>query len=471
MFEYMKSLKLLFFVLLVSLSPLMAQEKHCATQLSDSQISQLKKIQSQLDGLKGVYKKAGVRYVPIQVHILGNNQGIGYYRVESLLQALCDVNQDFAPTGFRFYMNGPINYINNDELYRGSSDAIWFTAEDYKAPNAVNVFFHGTGNQWCGVYFPGVDVVFVLNRCQGTNATTLTHELGHFFGLPHTFYGWEGGSRPSEADVEKLDGSNCRTAGDGFCDTKADYVADRWGCPLPYQLQDPNGLFFKPDSSIYMSYSSDVCQSRFSEEQQLAMQSDLDLRNIASNSANTDTLQPPSMIFPMASDSNLNPKSIELKWNKVEGAFAYHVQVARFAAWEFLNFEVLTQDTQTLVTTLYGTWPYSWRVKAITRANTCGKFSEEVSFSTKEVLSGIQDIRFENGFKFYPNPVEINRDVQLVSKSNGYLKIFDINGKILHESITNAFEEHIFQIRKSGVFILQFTNESGTYTGKIVCEE
>jgi hypothetical protein len=236
MFESMNQKAFVLILLIIATIPLLAQDKHCATQLSEKQITDLRKFQANLDNLKGVYQKAGVKYVPLQVHIIGNNQGIGYYRIESLLQALCDVNQDFVPTGFRFYMNGPINYINNDDLYKGNSDAIWFTSEDYKAPNAVNVFFHGTGNQWCGVYFPGVDVVFILNRCQGSNATTLTHELGHFFSLPHTFSGWEGGTNPGPGNIEKLDGSNCRNTGDGFCDTKADYVAERWPCPLPYIL-------------------------------------------------------------------------------------------------------------------------------------------------------------------------------------------------------------------------------------------
>ncbi|MFY8021542.1 MAG: zinc-dependent metalloprotease [Bacteroidia bacterium] len=467
----MKPIHLILICLLILSKPVLAQEKHCATVLSDVQIAQLKKFQSKVDELKGVYKKAGIQYVPIQFHITGMNNGVGYFKIESVLQALCDINEDFAPTGFRFYLNGPIKYINNTDLYRGDIETIYNTIEQYKDQDAVNVFFQGTGNQWCGVYFPDVDVVFVLNRCQGTNATTLTHELGHFFGLPHTFYGWEGGGRPSEFFIEKLDGSNCRDAGDGFCDTKADYVSDRWGCPLSYQLQDPNGIFFKPDSSIYMSYSLDACQSRFSLEQQMYMQSNLNARNISADTANTETIAIPQLVYPTSADSNLNPKSVQLVWNKVPGAYAYHVQVARFASWEFLNFESLTTDTQALVTSLYGTWPYSWRVKAITRTQTCGEFSDEMSFTTKEIVSGIQDIRFENGFKFYPNPAEINRDIQLISKTDGILKVSDLSGKTILESEIKAGLENVIQIRKSGVFILQFINENGTYTSRVVCEE
>jgi hypothetical protein len=471
MFDIMKHIKPILFYLLILSNPLLAQEKHCATVMSEAQLATLKKFQIGLDNNQTFFKKSGIQYVPIQIHITGTDEGVGYYKIESALQALCDINKDFAPTGFRFYLNGPIRFINNSDFYKGDLDAIYNNAESYKAPVSVNVFFQGTGNQWCGVYIPDVDVIFVLNRCQGANATTLTHELGHFFGLPHTFYGWEGGNRPSEEFIEKIDGSNCRETADGFCDTKADYVSDRWACPLSYQLQDPNGIFFKPDSSIYMNYSYDACQGRFSSEQQQAMQSDLQSRNIAQQTADTDTLNPPTPFFPSINDTNLNPKSIQLVWQKVPGAYAYYVQVARFGAWEFLNFEALTEDTQVVATTLFGTWDYKWRVKAITRANTCGNYSEAISFSTKEVLSGVQDIRFENGFKFYPNPASMNRDIQLVSKTSGTLKIIDISGKIIHESAVQAGTENTFQIRKTGIFVLQFINEFGTFTSRVVCEE
>ncbi len=470
MFDNMKHLKLIIIGLLFLSKSLLAQEKHCATEMSTTQIVKLRNFQSKLDQNKNLLKKAEIQYIPLQFHITGTDQGVGYFKIESVLQVLCDINNDFAQTGFKFYLNGPIKYINNSDFYKGDIEAIYNTVEDYKSAGAVNVLFQGTGNQWCGVYFPDVDVVFVLNRCQGPNATTLTHELGHFFNLPHTFEGWEGGSRPSEFFIEKLDGSNCRDAGDGFCDTKADYVSDRWACPLAYNLQDPNGIFFKPDSSIYMSYSLDACQSRFSLEQQLAMQSDLNGRNIAKSPVNFDTLNPPKAIYPSEIDSNLNPKSVQLVWEKIPGAYAYYVQAARFGAWEFLNFETLTEDTQAIAT-LYGTWSYSWRVKAITKANPCGQYSEPKSFSTKEVLSGIQDIRFENGFKFYPNPAQINRDIQLISKTDGILKVSDLSGKTILESDIKAGLENVIQIRKSGIFILQFINENGTYTSRVVCEE
>ncbi|MFY8108586.1 MAG: hypothetical protein ACOVO9_06325, partial [Bacteroidia bacterium] len=102
MFDNMKPIKLILFYLLILSNPLLAQEKHCATVMSEAQLATLKKFQTGLDNNQTFFKKAGIQYVPIQINITGTDQGSGYYKIESALQALCDINKDFAPTGFRF---------------------------------------------------------------------------------------------------------------------------------------------------------------------------------------------------------------------------------------------------------------------------------------------------------------------------------------------------------------------------------
>ena len=99
------------------------------------------------------------------------------------------------------------------------------------------------------------------------NQSTLPHELGHFFGLQHTF-----GNNPIENTTSELpDGSNCKTEGDFICDTPA----------------DPNGLInkkcqfiglsnkqkhnFKPLVNNYMSYYKNSCKNQFTNGQFLAM--------------------------------------------------------------------------------------------------------------------------------------------------------------------------------------------------------
>lgn len=103
-----------------------------------------------------------------------------------------------------------------------------------------------------------------------TMGTVIPHEMGHFFGLVHTFEDNNG--------RELVDGSNCTTAGDGICDTPADpfvfgddpskYVND--ACEFyATDLLDANGDFYNPDTKNIMSYYP--CACRFSKGQYLKM--------------------------------------------------------------------------------------------------------------------------------------------------------------------------------------------------------
>lgn len=444
-----------------------AQNNFCETKLSEQQLKNLRNFQQKLElGQVNLQKKA-IQYVPLKIHIVGNQQGVGYYQIKQLMQTLCELNERFLPTGFHFYLADSISYINDDELYMGNSDAIWMRSEDYKLQGAVNVFFHGTGMQWCGVYFGGVDVVFIKNSCQGTNATTLTHELGHFFSLPHTFLGWEGGDTPG--NIEKLDKSNCRNAGDGFCDTKADYVSQRWGCPLAWNLTDPNNVTFKPDSSIYMSYSSDNCQSRFSQEQMLAMQADLQQRGIASGIADTRLLPSPQKIYPSSNQTQVNAKNVVLQWKKVDGAFAYHLQVARFGAWEYLNIDKLIYDTMAVVQ-LYGEWPYAWRIKAFTAANTCSSFGVVDTFTTYEPPVGTTEISILHHFQLYPNPIKAGEKILIQSPNVAQIQVFNAIGALVYEQIVNKDFPFQYSINTPGLYFISVRTEQGLQRKQLLVE-
>lgn len=100
-------------------------------------------------------------------------------------------------------------------------------------------------------------------------SATFVHELGHFFGLLHTFENSYGGQ-------EKIDGSNSNTAGDFIIDTKAnhldiarlnDTVCPAQSCPCVTKKQDCNGQYYNPDLSNYMSYFQNSCLHTFTPMQ------------------------------------------------------------------------------------------------------------------------------------------------------------------------------------------------------------
>lgn len=451
MFETM--LRRLIFLLfgLPYLSTLQAQTVPCATVTDSAQLAALRVFQRNLDQNPDLLKKPVMRYVPLKVHIIGTDQGIGYFPISRLLNALCELNVRFEPTGFHFYLVEDVNYIDNSLLYAADQDEIYNESWTYKKEGAVNVFFHGPSQQWCGVYFGGLDVVFVQNGCQDPGETTLTHELGHFFSLPHTFYGWEGGNTPF--DPEKIDGTNCRSAGDGFCDTRADYLSYRWGCPWPGQLKDPNGVWFHPDSSIYMSYSMDACQSRFSSEQMAAMRSNLDSRNIASNTADLQLLPAPQKYAPLQGDTTVKQQAATFVWGKVANAFAYHLQVARSGWWEFSDVDRLVFDTSATFALPY-TLGYAWRVRAITAANTCSEFGVADSFIPKSLPIGLQQLSILPEAPWFANPMPVNSLVALPEFNHAEVHCSDISGRDCNAFITTRDGKQFFEPSKTGFYLL-----------------
>jgi len=111
--------------------------------------------------------------------------------------------------------------------------------------------------------------------CSDARVTTLSHELGHYFGLPHTF------ADPTTQYVHDLiDPLNhpvlingilttCKNTGDGFCDTPADRnpQCSSSNCTqVTCTTTDPLGLTYGPDPTLLMSYYNE-CSNRFSLEQ------------------------------------------------------------------------------------------------------------------------------------------------------------------------------------------------------------
>ena len=104
-----------------------------------------------------------------------------------------------------------------------------------------------------------------------TDLDYISHALGHFFGLEHTF---------KDEGEELVDGSNCEIKGDGLCDTPADplnlanyyqyglngYIKN---CIFIANLTDANGEYYQPDVGNIMSFYN--CPCGFTRGQYLKM--------------------------------------------------------------------------------------------------------------------------------------------------------------------------------------------------------
>ncbi len=134
-------------------------------------------------------------------------------------------------------------------------------------PNAINIYFCNSvfseEEGFVGGYamFPGGSDIIVMSCNDGEfSLLTLAHEIGHFFGLFHTF--------ETENGVELADGSNCEDSGDLICDTDADPQGfTSVDCEFMGPLQDSQGNWYTPPIDNIMSYYNDDCICEFTLQQ------------------------------------------------------------------------------------------------------------------------------------------------------------------------------------------------------------
>ncbi|TFK24299.1 hypothetical protein FA15DRAFT_704738 [Coprinopsis marcescibilis] len=199
--------------------------------------------------------------IPVYYHIAYANQTLqgGYITDKNVQDAVNTLNFGFESTGFAFKLEGIQRHHN----------ATWFNIESYTdraepemkrqtrigGANTLNVWTIGMSVNLGYAYYPwqsvleGVVMRYSVFPGNGDNfrfGKTLTHEVGHWLGLYHTF-----------------DGDNCFGAGDFVDDTPAQASATDVfsGCDIRDTCPSQPGA---DPTWNFMDYSSDFCQLAFS---------------------------------------------------------------------------------------------------------------------------------------------------------------------------------------------------------------
>ncbi len=213
--------------------------------------------------------------VPVNVYIFRRNDGTGGLTEARLLEVMTKLNADYDSVGLYFTTCTP-QIINSTKYYDFRQEEESELRDEYYTREGLNIYFANTiagrSGALCGyAYYPygGRNVILMNNSC-ALNGSTLSHEVGHAYGLPHT-HGYSNSDRTDEL----VDGSNCASAGDSFCDTPADPQLSTalvgTDCVYSGTATDTSGAAYTPDVSNHMSYSRASCRRRFSVEQMAAM--------------------------------------------------------------------------------------------------------------------------------------------------------------------------------------------------------
>lgn len=218
------------------------------------------------------YIKKTDKTLSITLWIAEDSLGSIGYNLTDLQEPMDFLNEIYEPIGIAFQFCDTIfmeNFQFNDFV---SEDELDEMLAMYYRPNTINLYLtqnvdHAPFGQVGGfAALPGGDDIIVMRKSTMVDQSqTLVHEMGHFFGLYHTF--------ETEFGDEFVDGSNCEETGDLVCDTEADPNDEADNLPFPdcnydgFPEIDDNGDYYVPPTNNFMSYFSNDCRCRFTPQQ------------------------------------------------------------------------------------------------------------------------------------------------------------------------------------------------------------
>jgi hypothetical protein len=467
---------------------------------------------------QGYIKPRNTIFIPIHYHIVRQLNGTGGFPLSYLFKMHCELNQRYASTGIQFTLD-TFSYINSDTYFNLDTDTESQTMSFlFNTLNHCNIYLVNqplAGN--CGyTYRPTggnptsrssiyLAASFGNYTCTKPTSTTLAHEMGHWLDLPHTFWGWEGRTYvsrtspnitfPRRENVARTGPlANCETAGDMFCDTDPDYVSQRWSCPNSKQFTDPNGVVFTLKSDNYMSYSSDECQSKFSDLQIAHMnEAMITLRDrkdlLLLPQPNVSAMTAVTYFEPKTHTMRTSRKGLYIKFNKVQNATNYHIVIAKGTSTLSNTFNInpvniridtIITDTSFLVPeTIFATNDnsyYYWEMTPINKVFTCtsnGISMQNFRVSSNNITFNVKD---ESCYQLSDGEISLNTNTGTVTeyKFNGNTVLplplqnltpgeYFIDTKFSATDIIRSF----FQIVAANEIKATFTQSGNTITANV----
>lgn len=444
-------------------------------------------------------KDAGLIVAALQVHNVGNDDGSGYFPMESMLTALCKLQDAYVDSDIQFYLANGINYI--DDTDGNNHESSNFGAQFMNQNNVsgmLNTYITTEAAGNCGYYAPWVDACVVDKGCAGPTSHTWAHELGHYLSLPHTFYGWEGieynpnvptSNYQSQVftSIEKVDGSNCdgfNAAADGFCDTPPDFISERWTCngngENGVDFYDTDGEAFRVDGGYYMSYSNGACKNKFSLEQTDAMRANIEsqreeiILDIEIEEIDIVDFNP---VLPV--DNEIVPFNfVKLEWDPIPGATHYLVQIELYP-FGIVRYEEVTTETEIVTTELQAGRDYNWKVRPFNWGYFCAPFSEDVLFKTSETVA-THEIEGVNAVQVFPTMVQNGQalTIQFDAENNigqAEISLTSLTG-VRHQTeqvfIQNGKNQFAVQPTglSGGIYIVGVETAQGNFYQKVVVQ-
>ncbi len=447
-------------------------------------------------------------YVPVKFHLVAQNNGSGRVNYKNLLDQICTLNQDFSTVGIQFYIKDSFNLVNdtqiNEDHYHNNNRMgpkrdtgalnVWIVKTPYSpSPDAITYGLYQISQDW-----------LVIRRDEiNRSSYTLTHEMGHFFSLLHTFYGWDidpwtankhGNPAPSMSPMsvptERQDGSNCESAGDYVCDTPPDYnFGYFWyhDCDYAGGAKDPADVLVDPDETNFMAYFDrcDRSDYHFSQGQTFLMRADL--MSAARGHIRTgytplytqvsDNVQ---LLWPAAGEQTPFYNKVQLEWSVANGATHYLVEVDRVSSFSLQPFTYITTKNQLEINDLSPGRTYYWRVRPYNEYYTCAQAASPKTFKTSDIATDIKEIGHLNDWKVIPNPAKRNTGTEIAFNTSesfeAEIRLYNLTGQMVVNIGKMRFQAGnntlpiTTQNLDAGIYFLTLQTQQGRLTEKIIIQ-
>jgi hypothetical protein len=447
-------------------------------------------------------------YIPVIYHLVGDDDGSNRLGMRELLAMHCFLNEFFDSLDLQFYIsdinNINLTTVNNDP--RNPNSQVRMRLQ--KKSNGINIFIvnriggsQSGGGITLGYYTPSDDYI-VLQQDQATGFSfTLAHEIGHYFTLAHTFFGWEATTydptKPTpttvqlgniSVNVEYVDrNKNCKNAADNFCDTPPDYLLGfqnpGGGCsPYTGPAKDPDGVPVKPMENNLMSYFERCVFYVLTPEQKNAIL--MDFNSLRRSFLRRGWTPPSSTVTnnvnylqPGNGEDIQIYKNITLDWANVPGATMYMVEIDRVNTFNLNPITFITDESFVIVPELIKNRTYYWRVSPYNDYNTCAVASSQ-TFRTGDRETSVRHIDGLEEMTVRPNPVTNGQAYLFIKNTQPLDALFtlvDIHGRVLwYNNAALTAGEHQLPLNINtpvpGIYFLKMESNRGISTQKLVIQ-
>lgn len=220
--------------------------------------------------IRSAYWPGSAITVPVVFHIITRRDGTGAVTDQQIAEQVRVLNEDFAALDGTYGENGFNTHLNfvlagitrtaNDTWFNDRQEEQFKTELAWDVDRYVNVYTNSASGYLGYAYLPTeaagtiLDGVVMLYEVIGgrnngfedyNQGRTLVHELGHYFGLLHTF---DGGC------------SNTYHSGDLIVDTNSE-AEEHYDCVQTHSCGSSDPIH------NYMNYTPDSCMYQFTREQ------------------------------------------------------------------------------------------------------------------------------------------------------------------------------------------------------------